>query len=91
MLKTIEERSKRYTFLKRTNNISYPTTRIYHQHDSGFEICAHKERKYKEETKNMLTKYKATELEEAYFITSTTVGWEEIFTRLNQKYVMFTG
>ncbi len=37
----------------------------------------------------MSTKYKATELEEAYFITLTTVGWVDICTRLNQKYVMF--
>jgi REP element-mobilizing transposase RayT len=36
----------------------------------------------------MSTKYKATELEKAYFITITTVGWVDIFTRLNQKYVI---
>jgi REP element-mobilizing transposase RayT len=33
----------------------------------------------------MSTKYKAT-TEEAYFITITTVGWVDVFTRLNQKY-----
>lgn len=35
----------------------------------------------------MSTKYKAT-TEEAYFITITTVGWIDIFTRLNQKYII---
>ena len=34
----------------------------------------------------MSTKYKATTTEEAYFITITTIGWIDIFTRLNQKY-----
>ncbi|MDI1254991.1 MAG: transposase [Flavobacterium sp.] len=34
----------------------------------------------------MSTKYKATTTEQAYFITITTVGWIDIFTRLNQKY-----
>jgi REP element-mobilizing transposase RayT len=34
------------------------------------------------------TKYKATKTEEAYFITITTVGWVDIFTRLNQNYVI---
>ena len=33
----------------------------------------------------MSTKYKATTTDEAYFITITTVGWIDIFTRLNQK------
>lgn len=33
----------------------------------------------------MSTKYKATTTEEAYFITITTVGWIDVFTRLNQK------
>ena len=33
----------------------------------------------------MSTKYKATSTEEAFFITITTVGWIDIFTRLNQK------
>ena len=33
----------------------------------------------------MSTKYKATTTEEAYFITMTTVGWIDVFTRLNQK------
>ena len=36
----------------------------------------------------MSTKYKATTTEEAYFITITTVGWIDIFTRLNQKYII---
>ncbi len=34
----------------------------------------------------MSTKYKATTSEECYFITITTVGWIDVFTRLNQKY-----
>ncbi|NGY36954.1 transposase [Flavobacterium sp. XN-5] len=36
----------------------------------------------------MSTKYKATSTEEAYFITITTVGWIDVFTRLNQKYIL---
>ena len=36
----------------------------------------------------MSTKYKATTTEEAFFITLTTVGWIDIFTRLNQKYII---
>jgi REP element-mobilizing transposase RayT len=32
------------------------------------------------------TKYKPTTTEEAYFITITTVGWIDVFTRLYQKY-----
>lgn len=36
----------------------------------------------------MSTKYKATEIGQAYFITITTVGWIDIFTRLNQKFVI---
>jgi len=36
----------------------------------------------------MSTKYKAPSTEEAYFITITTVGWIDIFTRLNQKYII---
>lgn len=36
----------------------------------------------------MSTKYKATTTDDAYFITITTVGWIDIFTRLNQKYVI---
>jgi REP element-mobilizing transposase RayT len=36
----------------------------------------------------MSTKYKATTTDEAYFITITTVGWVDIFTRVNQKYVI---
>jgi REP element-mobilizing transposase RayT len=38
------------------------------------------------EKKSMSTKYKATTTENAYFITITTVGWVDVFTRLNQKY-----
>ncbi len=34
----------------------------------------------------MSTKYKATTTDQAYFITITTVGWVDVFTRLNQKY-----
>ena len=34
----------------------------------------------------MSTKYKATSTDQAYFITITTVGWIDIFTRLNQKH-----
>jgi REP element-mobilizing transposase RayT len=34
----------------------------------------------------MSTKYKATVVGEAYFITITTVGWIDVFTRLKQKY-----
>jgi len=33
----------------------------------------------------MSTKYKATEADKAYFITITTVGWIDVFTRLSQK------
>jgi hypothetical protein len=33
----------------------------------------------------MSTKYKATTTEEAYFVTITTVGWVDVFTRLSQK------
>ena len=36
----------------------------------------------------MSTKYKATEKDVAYFITITTVGWIDIFTRPRQKYVI---
>lgn len=36
----------------------------------------------------MSTKYKATEEDKAYFVTITTVGWVDVFTRLNQKYVI---
>ena len=36
----------------------------------------------------MSTKYKATELDKAYFITVTTVGWVDVFTRLSQKNVI---
>ena len=34
----------------------------------------------------MSTKYKATTTEEAFFITITTVGWIDVFTRVNQKH-----
>lgn len=33
----------------------------------------------------MSTKYKAAKAEDVYFITITTVGWIDVFTRLNQK------
>jgi REP element-mobilizing transposase RayT len=33
----------------------------------------------------MSTKYKATTTDEAYFITITTIGWIDVFTRLRQK------
>ncbi|EOR30825.1 Uncharacterised protein [Elizabethkingia meningoseptica] len=36
----------------------------------------------------MSTKYKAKEIEQVYFIMITTVGWVDVFTRLNQKYVI---
>lgn len=36
----------------------------------------------------MSTKYKAVSTEEAYFITITTVGWVDVFTRLNQRYTI---
>ncbi len=36
----------------------------------------------------MSTKYKAKEIEQVYFIMTTTVGWVDVFTRLNQKYVI---
>lgn len=36
----------------------------------------------------MSTKYKATSTDECYFITITTVGWVDVFTRLNQKYII---
>ncbi|TVZ26983.1 REP element-mobilizing transposase RayT [Gillisia sp. Hel_I_86] len=36
----------------------------------------------------MSTKYKATTTEEAFYITITTVGWIDVFTRLNQKQVI---
>jgi hypothetical protein len=36
----------------------------------------------------MSTKYKVTDITQAYFITITTVGWIDVFTRLNQKYVI---
>jgi REP element-mobilizing transposase RayT len=36
----------------------------------------------------MSTKYKATTTEEAYFITITTMGWVDLFTRLNQKQII---
>ena len=36
----------------------------------------------------MSTKYKATTTGEAFFITITVVGWIDVFTRINQKYVL---
>jgi REP element-mobilizing transposase RayT len=36
----------------------------------------------------MSTKYKATVVGEAYFITITTVGWIDVFTRLKQRYIL---
>jgi len=36
----------------------------------------------------MSTKYKASTTEEAFFITITTVGWIDVFTRLNQKEII---
>ena len=36
----------------------------------------------------MSTKYKATTTDEAFFITLTTIGWIDVFTRLNQKHVI---
>ena len=38
----------------------------------------------------MSIKYKATEIDQCYFITITTVGWVDIFTRLNQKQLLIT-
>lgn len=71
--------------------------------DSGIAFRAHKVEQTKHvkklyqsrysffcvfQTKKMSTKYKATTTDEAYFITITTVGWIDVFTRLNQKYVI---
>ena len=36
----------------------------------------------------MSTKYKATMPDVAYFVTITTVGWIDVFTRLRQKYLL---
>lgn len=36
----------------------------------------------------MSTSYKATEVDTAYFLTITTVGWVDVFTRLSQKMVI---
>ncbi|MFC6269261.1 REP-associated tyrosine transposase [Frigoriflavimonas asaccharolytica] len=36
----------------------------------------------------MSTSYKATEIDSAYFITITIVGWVDVFTRLSQKMVI---
>jgi REP element-mobilizing transposase RayT len=36
----------------------------------------------------MSTKYKAIMADSGYFITITTTGWVDIFTRLKQKYVL---
>ncbi len=38
----------------------------------------------------MSTKYKAIEPEAAYFITLTTVGWIDVFTRARQKYLLIS-
>jgi hypothetical protein len=34
------------------------------------------------------TNYNATTKGEAYFITITTIGWIDVYTRLRQKYVL---
>ncbi|SFE83248.1 Transposase IS200 like [Flavobacterium xueshanense] len=36
----------------------------------------------------MSTRYKATTTEEAFFITISTVGWVDVFTRPNQKFII---
>ena len=36
----------------------------------------------------MSTKHKATEIDAAYFITCTIVGWIDVFTRLEQQYII---
>ena len=36
----------------------------------------------------MSTKYKATMPDSGYFITMTTIGWVDLFTRLKQKYLI---
>jgi len=36
----------------------------------------------------MSTKYKATMSDTGYFVTITTVGWIDVFTRLKQKFVI---
>ncbi len=36
----------------------------------------------------MSTKYKATEINVAYFTSITTVGWIDVFTRLRQEYIL---
>ena len=38
--------------------------------------------------KAMSSKYKATDIDKAYFITITTAGWIDVFTRLSQKMVI---
>lgn len=38
----------------------------------------------------MSTKYKAITTDQAYFITITIVGWIDVFTRLNQNYVVIS-
>jgi len=38
----------------------------------------------------MSTKYKALEIEKAYFLTLTTVGWVDVFTRFAQKEVIIS-
>ncbi|MEK6151994.1 transposase [Flavobacteriaceae bacterium 3-367] len=39
----------------------------------------------------MSTKYRATTEDVAYFVTLTTVGWIDIFTRPRQKYLLVNG
>lgn len=36
----------------------------------------------------MSTKYKALDIDQAYFITITTVGWVDVFTKLSQKMII---
>lgn len=36
----------------------------------------------------MSSKYKATDIDAAYFITITTEGWVDVFTRLSQKMII---
>ena len=36
----------------------------------------------------MSTKYKATDPEGIYFVTTTVVGWIDVFTRVEQKNVL---
>lgn len=36
----------------------------------------------------MSIKYKTTEIDKAYLITNTTVGWVDVFTLLNLKQII---